>query len=61
MAKISLEIVTSDDNAKKTTTTVAYINPQAENDKLKQFAQKLIMLTTDIYVGTTKITKESVI
>ena len=61
MAKISLEISTTTTSGKKNTTNVSYINPQATNDKLRQFAQMLIALTTDIYVGTTKITKESVI
>ena len=61
MAKISLEIETAAQNDKKNTTTISYINPTATNEKLKQFAQMLIALTTDTYVQTTKITKESVI
>ena len=61
MAKISLEIETTTQNRKKNTTNISYINPQATNDKLLQFAQMLVALTTDIYVGATKITKESVI
>lgn len=61
MAKISLEIETTSGSGRKNTTNVSYINPQATNDKLKQFAQMLVALTTDTYVGVTKITKESVI
>ena len=61
MAKISLEIDTTTSSGKKSTTNVSYVNPQATNDKLLQFAQMLVALTTDTYVGTTKITKESVI
>ena len=61
MAKISIEIETTTGLSKKNTTTVSYINPNATNDKIKQFAQMLIALTTDSYVQTTKITKESVI
>ena len=61
MAKISLEISTTTTSGKKNTTNVSYINPTATNDKLRQFAQMLVALTTDTYVGTTKITKESVI
>ena len=61
MAKISLEISTTTTSGRKNTTNVSYINPQATNDKLRQFAQMLVALTTDTYVGVTKITKESVI
>ena len=61
MAKISIEIESRSSSGKKNTATISYINPQATNEKLKQFAQMLIALTTDIYVETTKITKESVI
>ena len=61
MAKISIEIESTTSASKKNTTTVSYINPQAANAKLKEFAQMLIALTTDTYEGVTKITKESVI
>ena len=61
MAKISLEIETTTNSGEKNTTTVSYINPTATNDKLRQFAQMLVALTTDTYGGLTKITKESVI
>ena len=61
MAKVSLEIETKTNNDKKNTLNVSYVNPQATNDKLLQFSQMLIALTTDAYVGATKITKESVI
>ena len=61
MAKISIEIDTTTANGKKNTTNVSYINPQATNEKLRQFAQMLVALTTDTYNGVTKITKESVI
>ena len=61
MAKVSIEIDTTTTSGKKNTTNVSYVNPNATNEKLRQFAQMLVALTTDIYVGTTKITKESVI
>ena len=61
MAKISLEIESTTSNDKKNTTNISYINPEVQNDKLKEFAQMLIALTNDSYVGSTKITKESVI
>lgn len=61
MAKISIEIETTNALGKKITTNISYINPTATNDKLKQFAQMLVALTKDTYEGVTKITKESVI
>ena len=61
MAKISLEISTTTTSGRKNTTNVSYINPQATNEKLRQFAQMVVALTTDTYGGLTKITKESVI
>jgi hypothetical protein len=61
VAKISIEIESTTAASKKNTTTISYINPQATNVKLKEFAQMLIALTTDTYEGVTKITKESVI
>ena len=61
MAKVSIEIDTTTTSGKKNTTNVSYINPQSTNEKLRQFAQMLVALTTDTYVGVTKITKESVI
>ena len=62
MAKvISISINTKDNSGKKQTTNVNYINSEATNEKLAQFAQMLTALTTEIYYGTTKITKESVI
>jgi len=61
VAKVSIEIDTTTSSGKKNTTNISYVNPQATNEKLGQFAQMLIALTTDSYVGTTKITKESVI
>lgn len=61
MAKISLEIETKTNSDKKNTINISYVNPTAENDKLKQFAQMLVAFTTDTYEGLTKITKESVI
>ena len=58
---ISISINTTDQSGKKQTTNINYINPQATNEKLAQFAQMLTALTTEIYYSTTKITKESVI
>ena len=62
MAKvISISINTTNQSGKKQTTNINYINPQATNEKLREFAQMLTALTTEVYMGVTKITKESVI
>ena len=62
MAKtVTLSINTTDTSAKKQTTNISNVNPQATNANLLQFAQMLVALTTDTYNGATKITKESVI
>jgi len=58
---ISISISTLDQREKKQTTNINYINPEATNEKLAQFAQMLTALTTEIYNSTTKITKESVV
>ena len=62
MAKtVTLSINTTDSYGKVRTINVSNINPQATNANLLQFAQMLVLLTTDNYQSTTKITKESVI
>lgn len=61
MAKVSIEILTTTSTGKKNTINVNYVNPQATNEKLQQFARMLVALTTANYIETTKITKESVI
>ena len=62
MAKtVTLSINTTDSYGKVRTINVSNINPQATNANLLQFAQMLVLLTTDTYQSTTKITKESVI
>ena len=61
MAEISIVIQSTDTSAKKNTTTVTNINPEATNAQIKQLAQKLISFTTDAYVSVTKVTKEEVI
>ena len=61
MAKVvTISIVTVNSSDKKQTTNVSYINPEATNENLREFASKLIALTDDTYLSMTKITKESV-
>lgn len=58
MAKVSISIESLDSANKKVTDKIAYVNPQATNEQLVQFAQMLNDMTTDDYVSTTKITEE---
>jgi len=58
---ISLTINTVDQARKKNETNINYVNPEATNEKLSEFAQMLIDLTTDTYDNTVKVTKESVV
>lgn len=58
---ISLTIKTLDQAQKKNETNINYINPEITNEKLSEFAQMLIDLTTDTYDNAVKVTKESVI
>ena len=61
MAKISLEITTSDQEGKNRVMNISYINPEVENDKLLEFAVQLVSLTTHTYQSLVKVTKETVI
>lgn len=60
MASTSIEIKATDQENKSVKTTVTYVNGGASNATLKQFAQMLNALTTNVYDGTTKITKEEI-
>lgn len=61
MSNVSLEIVMKTSGDKKHATNISYVNQTAENEKLGEFAMLLAQLTSDMYVSTTKITKEMVI
>lgn len=56
----NIEIEAKDQSDKTVKTTVTYVNGGASNALLKSFAQQLNALTTNIYVGTQKITKEEI-
>lgn len=58
--KVSITITATDTNSSKISTNVSDINPEATNQELKTFAQMLNGLTTNSYVETTKITKETI-
>ena len=60
MVNTSLEIRATDLEDKTVKTAVTYVNGSASNATLKQFAQMLNALTTNVYDGTTKITKEEI-
>lgn len=55
MAKVNLQIKTTDVNDKNQTTTISYANPNASDQVLKTFAQKIVALSTDMYRGTDKV------
>lgn len=60
MVKVSIQIASIDTNDKKVTDKISYVNPQATDEQLVEFAQMLTALTTDTYAGTTKITEEAI-
>lgn len=60
MVKVSIQIKSSDSNSKTVTDKIPYVNPQATNETLVDFAKKLASLTDNSYVGTTKITEEGI-
>jgi len=55
VAKVNLQIKTTDVNDKNQTTTISYANPNASDQVLKTFAQKIVALSTDMYRETNKI------
>ncbi len=56
MAKTDIKIyATEAASGKKTTTSITYVNPDADSQTLKTFAQKLNAFTTNNYVETDRI------
>ena len=53
----SVSMKTTAQNGTKNTTTLSYVNPNASNQLLKTYAEKLASLTSDTYSGATKIEK----
>lgn len=60
MVKVSIQITAIDQNEKKVTDKISYVNPTATNEQLLAFAEQLNSLTTNTYTGTTKITEEAI-
>lgn len=60
MVKVSVQITSNDNNDKKVTDKIAYVNPQATNEQLVEFAELLTSLTNNTYIATTKITEETI-
>lgn len=57
-AKVSIQIASVDANNKKVTDKISYVNPEATDEQLINFAIMLEQLTDNTYTGTTKITEE---
>ena len=55
MAKTDLKLYSTDASLKKITTTLNYVNPEANSTTLKQFAVKLNNLTTNTYGETNRV------
>lgn len=56
--KVSLVITAEDPNAKKVTTTITDVNPDATNADLKDFALMINDLTQNTYTTAKKVTTE---
>lgn len=60
MVKVSIQVSEIDTSNKKQTEKISYVNPEATDEQLTEFAKKLVALTTNTYTGTTKITEEAI-
>lgn len=55
-----LTLKTKDPEDRSVTTSIRYINPEAQDAVLKEYAQTLNALTQNTYVSLTKVTKEEI-
>ena len=53
--RVDVKLKAKDPNNETTTTTISYVNPEASNSTMKQFAQKLNALTRNTYSESDKI------
>lgn len=60
MLKVSIQVTSQDTETKKVTDKISYVNPQATNEQLVEFAQMLLNLSNNTYMATTKITEEAI-
>lgn len=60
MLKVSIQITSTDTADKKVNDKISYVNPQATNEQLVEFAQMLLSLSNNTYMATTKITEEAI-
>jgi len=59
--KVTIQITSQDTSTgKKIVDKISYVNPEATDAQLTEFAQKLNGLTGQLYIGTTKITEETI-
>lgn len=58
MVKVTLSISSKDTMNKTVTDKIHYVNPEATNTELVEFAEMLKALSADTYTSTTKITEE---
>ena len=61
MVKVSIQVTTQiPSGTTKQVDKITYVNPEATNATLKQFAQQLASLSENRYLSTTKITEEAI-
>lgn len=60
MVKVSISISSKDGNNKTVTDKISYVNPEATNNELVEFAEMLNAMTDNTYTSTTKITEEGI-
>lgn len=57
-SKTDLKFTSTDENATKITTTVAYVNPELSDNKAIELTQLLNSFTSNVYGATTRVTTE---
>lgn len=57
---VKLVMKSSDTNGNSISTTIGYVNPNADDGVLKAFAEKLNAFTTNNFVGITKVTTDDI-
>lgn len=60
MVKVSIKITSQNQSGNKVTDNINYVNPQATNEQLVQFAEMLLAMSDNQYMSTTKVTEEGI-